>query len=762
MSRTSKTLFIATLFILLAAAMWLRAGDPTFANAYEDLVSQAKTLFKDGRTNDALAKVKEIEDLGLNEGLGESSFIAGNCWAKKGDNANALKCFEIAAGDTDFILKDFARFSLARTYEKLGKDGSAEAEYERLIVESPNSSLASNSLLYMGKKMSARGNYKGAIELFDLIIYAPEEVSLIEEAKFEKARCLEALGKLKEAGSVYFDIIFYHPRGALLKDSKARLASLVKRTKIPYPRATAEEAFNRAMSYFDSGDFASASSEFFQFLKSYPSSPLASKARLRLGVSEYKRGKYPTASYHLKRIIASGASGADEAQFYLSFTYGKSRNMKGAIASLRKVTTYYPRSPFAEEACYYIAYYYEINGFAAKAVDEYLALLVKYPESGYADDAIWRIGRYYYNARNYERAFEMFSKASDLPPDDFTSYCLFWQAMAAEKLGRTDEAKGSYLKVLKEFDHTYQSYRARERLKVLGASDDDIEFAEVSRPEPYSPSWSDQADASSIDEEIKTGSDENIRVHLKKYDELMSLGLSSLALGEALYLRENMPGSQKEKGQILYYFAKHQNGEYKEPLIFAEKRYIEAIRDNELSDYDQKIWMLAFPRAFWGHVLRYSLEYKLDPYLVLAVMREESRFNPMVLSWARAHGLMQIIPSTGRGVARLIGIRPYYTYRLFEPELNIKMGCYYLSSLLKRFNGNPYLALAGYNGGPVRVKTWVTKWQRDKGELDIDEFVEVIPLRETRRYVQKVMNSYLEYKRIYDRNAGEAPLTGGG
>jgi soluble lytic murein transglycosylase len=79
------------------------------------------------------------------------------------------------------------------------------------------------------------------------------------------------------------------------------------------------------------------------------------------------------------------------------------------------------------------------------------------------------------------------------------------------------------------------------------------------------------------------------------------------------------------------------------------------------------------------------------------------------------------------------------------------MGTYYLAELIKRFDGNVALALAGYNGGPVRIKKLVNNWYNgDMRNLDVDEFIEFIPMRETRNYVQKVLGSYYEYKRLYE------------
>ena len=116
---------------------------------------------------------------------------------------------------------------------------------------------------------------------------------------------------------------------------------------------------------------------------------------------------------------------------------------------------------------------------------------------------------------------------------------------------------------------------------------------------------------------------------------------------------------------------------------------------------------------------------------------------------------MQIMPRTGRAIARDLHQAGFRTRKLFTPALNIEMGTYYLSNLVRNFGGNVYLSLASYNGGPNKIKKYVKSWYNDNlSSVDIDEFIETIPGRETRLYVQKVMGSYFEYKRLYDRKNG--------
>jgi len=136
-----------------------------------------------------------------------------------------------------------------------------------------------------------------------------------------------------------------------------------------------------------------------------------------------------------------------------------------------------------------------------------------------------------------------------------------------------------------------------------------------------------------------------------------------------------------------------------------------------------------------------SEEWGVRPAWVWAVMRVESAYNPMVISTAGARGFMQLMPHTARRVARRLEIHPFDMSLLFEGELNVRFGGWYLGQLFMRFRNQLPLALAGYNGGPHNVALWLSK----KGSLPTDEFIEEIPFTETRRYVKKTLRWIYRY-----------------
>ncbi len=155
-------------------------------------------------------------------------------------------------------------------------------------------------------------------------------------------------------------------------------------------------------------------------------------------------------------------------------------------------------------------------------------------------------------------------------------------------------------------------------------------------------------------------------------------------------------------------------------------------------------YKIQYPYKYREYIDKYSQEYNLDPLLVLSVMKAESKFNPGAKSNKDAYGLMQITESTALDIAEDLKIQDFTTERLYEEELNIRMGSYYLSKLLKEFK-NTEVALAAYNGGIGNVKKWLGNLEYSKD----GESLSYIPFKETDKYVKKIRVSYNVYIFLY-------------
>ncbi|TKB58506.1 transglycosylase SLT domain-containing protein [Ferrimonas aestuarii] len=157
-----------------------------------------------------------------------------------------------------------------------------------------------------------------------------------------------------------------------------------------------------------------------------------------------------------------------------------------------------------------------------------------------------------------------------------------------------------------------------------------------------------------------------------------------------------------------------------------------------------------FPDAYGDDFAQFAEMRSVDDTLLRAIARRESALYPLARSGANAYGLMQILPSTAKQVARQIGAKYPGAKGLYQTNYNIRLGSAYIKQLLERYDNNRILAAAAYNAGPHRVKRWL---KQSDGRLEMDQFVETIPFRETRDYVKAILSYQLIYQKLDDRDA---------
>ena len=162
-----------------------------------------------------------------------------------------------------------------------------------------------------------------------------------------------------------------------------------------------------------------------------------------------------------------------------------------------------------------------------------------------------------------------------------------------------------------------------------------------------------------------------------------------------------------------------------------------------------EILQVIFPLTYWDWIRKYSTPRGLDPYMIAALIAQESTFDPKVRSSANAWGLMQLVPATGRQLARTLGIPRFRTPMLTNPEINIRLGTLYFSRLVEQFGGT-YYALASYNAGESRV----VRWRAERPGLDQDEFIDDIPFPETQNYVKRILGTAEDYRMLYGKGGG--------
>jgi soluble lytic murein transglycosylase len=159
-------------------------------------------------------------------------------------------------------------------------------------------------------------------------------------------------------------------------------------------------------------------------------------------------------------------------------------------------------------------------------------------------------------------------------------------------------------------------------------------------------------------------------------------------------------------------------------------------------DQDRRYWQALYPVPYWSEIQGWSSANEVNPVLTLSLMRQESRFDPVIKSIAGATGLMQLMPETAKDVAAQLKLN---SYRLEQPSDNIRLGTWYLNSTHQTYQDNSMLAIASYNAGPGSVAEWL----QTLDTRDTDRFIETIPFDETRTYVKAVLENYWNYLRLY-------------
>ena len=159
------------------------------------------------------------------------------------------------------------------------------------------------------------------------------------------------------------------------------------------------------------------------------------------------------------------------------------------------------------------------------------------------------------------------------------------------------------------------------------------------------------------------------------------------------------------------------------------------------------IWKAIYPLKYKEQVFKYASESKLDPYLIYAIMKAESGFDPKATSKKNAKGLMQLMDATATEGANALKLVDFTVKDLYNPETNIRIGCWHVNKLMNQFN-DVDLVIAAYNGGGGKVKEWL----RNKEFSSTGDTLEVIPFKETDKFLKKVKSYYNEYKRLYEKD----------
>jgi len=338
----------------------------------------------------------------------------------------------------------------------------------------------------------------------------------------------------------------------------------------------------------------------------------------------------------------------------------------------------------------------------------YSQLYASYPKGDYAEDVLFNMFNIAVNKKDYSTA-RLLAKdfLSRFPESDYTPQIMFWAGRIEQQYYHTVEYTKYFQELINKYPDSYYAYRAFLLLKGVKSATipAKLEYKPVSYPYKY-PSKND------------------ILYHLlevKDYDMVVKF----------------------TKDEFIRSWCEHQKGNYASSLIIARDAMAKLKEKPIKSDLR---WRLVYPQNYYKQVKNYADIYKNNDALMMAIIREESSFNSVSQSAVGAIGLMQLMPATAHDIGEKHGIT-FNTSYLFNPELNIRLGNLYYSTIRSMLDGKDVSAIAAYNGGIGSV----TSWKKSLAYSNTDEFVEQIPYEETKNYVMKVFKSYWNYTRIYQQ-----------
>lgn len=694
-------------------------------------------LFHEARYNEAVNELKKVcleaED---SRTVFESSYIIGMSYKALGDWKEAADWLGISSNYQP--LADYAVFYLGMTYVSSGNDQAAFETFSALPVKFPESRWKEEAGFRASEALFRVGRFAEAASSFERFIKANPKSGLMPQAMIKMADSVEKDTGSRDAYNYYKKIWLNYPASPEARTASELMTRISSNntdtgaSQVSPAIPAVPERYNRVCNLFAGGNYRDGINELVPILKQTEMDEAGrpdwyAEAMLKLGDAYFQVRDDEKAITVLNKLFQAPCSSKilEEALFLTGRAHQRSGNKSEALRVFEYISNVYPDGAFAARAEYRQADMSEGNGNFEKARELYKRLYSDFPKNGLADDSLWKEGWLTYLEKDYKGASLIFGKLlAEYPSSEYADTATYWSARTAEKMGMNDEAAVYYAGIIDNFPLSYYAAISRGRLSLI---ESEQPLPRKIRTISYMPL------------ERHTAPEKYVSSHIDKGNTLLSLGFKEdasmeLSLAEA---RCRDKGTLLEIAGLLV-----KTGDYHRAQRIALNNFQEHLRNDAP---DTGIWTLAFPSGFSEDVGKNAERNSLNPFLIHAVIREESSYRLDAVSRAGAVGLMQLMPSTGSTLSKERGLKNFSTNSLYISEVNISLGSLYLKKLVEGSKGKLPLAIASYNAGPNAVSAWVSMY----GTEEMDEFIERIPYPETRNYVKKVLRSYEVYERLY-------------
>jgi soluble lytic murein transglycosylase len=616
------------------------------------------------------------------------------------------------------VLADYADFLSARSDHEAGNEAAAEALLHGFTEKYPTSVFVVEAPELEATVLLGMHDTSGAQRVLTAAAHGPAA----DRPGYQLAHgeVAQALGQTDEANRIFKEVLLTHPLSPEAEVARAKLTASGAEALL-----TSAELRSLGDAYYDAGRYALAGEQYHALAR-------------QAGLPEQERQGFAVAAaacdLKLKRLTTAEAEALPDTnddngarRAYLLMELARSRNDEGALQNLvAQMETRFPQSQWLAEALFSSGNMYLLSRDYPKAVEYYGYLAAHFPQNKNAAASHWRAGWLSYRQGLYPDAERIFDEQIKLYPNATeTVAALYWRARLFETQDHKPEAAAaSYHAIVRAYQHYFYAQMARQRLSALGTTEAvaDPQVDSIKAP-----------DVPPLDDSFPEDSE-----HLAKARLLANAGMNEYIPREIAADPDSGTWSALAEAQIYASFGETYRA------MRALKRALPYAASASINSIPIVYWHILFPQPYWDTIKEESAKNNLDPYLVASLIRQESEFNPAAVSYANAWGLMQLLPSVGRAMAREEGITHFETYQLLDPETNIRLGTRYLHHLLDKFGGVDEYALAAYNAGDERV----VDWEAAGPYHGMDEFVESIPFTQTREYVEAILRNIETYRAI--------------
>lgn len=556
------------------------------------------------------------------------------------------------------------------------------------------------------------------------------------------ARCYAATGDLAQAAEQYKRVYYDYPTAKEATDAANALVDLKQRLGDRYPAPTPADMLGRAEKLFHAGNPAGARIELYAAIPQL-SGVERDQARVRLGVADFLNNNAKAAFEYLTALKVDESEADAERLSYLIRCARKLDHHAYVKIFLDHLEQQHAASPWRLDALIFVADQARTDNDPSTYLPLYRACAATFPKDPRAAWCHWREAFESYR-KDSDDAFDLLrSHVQQYPDSTDVNDALYFLGRLSERKNDNPSARACYEELVARFPNTYYAVLARDRLRepALQGATASPEMLQFLRAIP----WPAREQFPSF------VPSEAVKARIERAQLLQLTGLNGFAEGELKFGARN-DGLQHNvyAYELAKMAAAHNNADQAIRLI---KAYAPDYLYMPLDEAPVAFWQLAFPIPYRDCIEQYSREQNLDPFVVAALIRQESEFDPRVISHAKAYGLMQLLPSTGRILARHFGVRRLPAAQLLTPDRSIQLGTYYFRTFLDSYGGQLELALASYNAGPGRANLWRT-WGPFREQA---EFVEMVPFHETRGYVQVVLRNADVYRRLYSGTVPDVP-----